>query len=457
MSTSSKRAARKARNQGGAASSAGAGGSRPPPSCSRAVDVIMRQPEEVETAAIDACGGAVAAGVVAAQAAPGEEPAAGTALGASKQPREGPLVDAGPEDEDPTVHVRNYQRTEGDGPQRDVATTDTLPCPREEQPPSGVAQPVVYGVYPGVPVTHGGAVCPVDAPTLYMMLQQTQQQLHMLLHQFATSLRALDDAKALCSTLQAQLAARDVGLLPTAPATAADGDLPMLESAPHAPPHAAQAQPPSTASPDTAPRGTQSTLTAPSSVALAKATATTPGATQPSRSQPAHPSQPTASQRKPTAPVASRQPAARSQRTPLTAMDTLASIALRKQFTLHSKQAPPVQTGSALDVVSAFLASNFPSLAFTSLDAMRVNSRSIFFEVGTLAEADALVRARGSLKGSGATIREVLSNQEQQLHSQLWPQFIAARKAGKSAQFSRAVLVVDGVRVAAPPRPGRRP
>lgn len=104
--------------------------------------------------------------------------------------------------------------------------------------------------------------------------------------------------------------------------------------------------------------------------------------------------------------------------------------------------------------LTAFLAERLSGPAVAVVDAVRTGPAAaprIFFSVGSLAAADALVRARCALKGSGYVLMEVLSPEEQREHRQLWPLFLAARAKGQRAQFSRARLVVDGVRVL-PPR-----
>ncbi|KAG1676652.1 hypothetical protein FOA52_008782 [Chlamydomonas sp. UWO 241] len=49
-----------------------------------------------------------------------------------------------------------------------------------------------------------------------------------------------------------------------------------------------------------------------------------------------------------------------------------------------------------------------------------------------------------------AAVFDVLSDREEARHQALWPAFVAAKAAGKRAQFHRARLAVDGERVAAP-------
>ena len=71
----------------------------------------------------------------------------------------------------------------------------------------------------------------------------------------------------------------------------------------------------------------------------------------------------------------------------------------------------------------------------------------ILFTVNWKFQADAIVEERHLLKGTGITIYDVLSPEEQERHRALWPRFLEARRQGKKAQFNRARLVVDGNRV----------
>ena len=50
------------------------------------------------------------------------------------------------------------------------------------------------------------------------------------------------------------------------------------------------------------------------------------------------------------------------------------------------------------------------------------------------------------------TVFEVLSDQEEARRRVLWPAYLAAKAAGKPAQFSRARLLVDGAQVHPPAR-----
>ncbi|KAG1674411.1 hypothetical protein FOA52_012938 [Chlamydomonas sp. UWO 241] len=56
----------------------------------------------------------------------------------------------------------------------------------------------------------------------------------------------------------------------------------------------------------------------------------------------------------------------------------------------------------------------------------------------------------GTGRREPADIFDVLSDREEAQHQALWPAFLAAKVAGKRAQFHRARLVVDGERVPAP-------
>ena len=74
-------------------------------------------------------------------------------------------------------------------------------------------------------------------------------------------------------------------------------------------------------------------------------------------------------------------------------------------------------------------------------------SSCIFFGVATLAQADSLIQHRCALKGTGTTIFEVLTAEEQRQQAALWPACMAAKRPGTPAQFKRAVLIVGGHRV----------
>jgi len=73
-------------------------------------------------------------------------------------------------------------------------------------------------------------------------------------------------------------------------------------------------------------------------------------------------------------------------------------------------------------------------------------------EVASIDQATALVKARHLLKDTGYVVFDVLSPQEQAAHDLLWPTFLAARKAGHTAQFNRAQLYVTIRSAGKPPR-----
>jgi hypothetical protein len=73
----------------------------------------------------------------------------------------------------------------------------------------------------------------------------------------------------------------------------------------------------------------------------------------------------------------------------------------------------------------------------------QATSTKVFFTLGSLEAADALVGLRSALKGSGASIQDFLTPEELKIKCALWPRFIEARARGQRAQFHRARLVVS--------------
>ncbi|KAG1656828.1 hypothetical protein FOA52_008462 [Chlamydomonas sp. UWO 241] len=73
----------------------------------------------------------------------------------------------------------------------------------------------------------------------------------------------------------------------------------------------------------------------------------------------------------------------------------------------------------------------------------------VLFTVASDAVADTVVRWRHELRRcvDSTAVFDVLSDREEAQHQALWPAFLAAKVAGKRAQFHRARLVVDGERV----------
>ncbi|KAG1667747.1 hypothetical protein FOA52_016186 [Chlamydomonas sp. UWO 241] len=80
----------------------------------------------------------------------------------------------------------------------------------------------------------------------------------------------------------------------------------------------------------------------------------------------------------------------------------------------------------------------------------------VLFTATSDAVVDTVVRWRHALRnrqywsGPLAAVFDVLSDREEARRQALWPAFVAAKAAGKRAQFHRARLVVDGERMAAP-------
>ncbi|KAG1666956.1 hypothetical protein FOA52_004239 [Chlamydomonas sp. UWO 241] len=138
----------------------------------------------------------------------------------------------------------------------------------------------------------------------------------------------------------------------------------------------------------------------------------------------------------------------------------------RRTFILHVTAV--ASAGSAMAVVHSVLQSLpgkwadglGPSSLDQVVDANFLGARPdgtggaarILFTVGSADVADAVVRSRCGLKGSGSSIFEALSDRERAQHKALWPAYEAARAAGQKAQFRRARLFVDGLLVPAPAR-----
>jgi len=92
-----------------------------------------------------------------------------------------------------------------------------------------------------------------------------------------------------------------------------------------------------------------------------------------------------------------------------------------------------------------------PALTLVDFRRGMVGSRPcIHFEVSTLGMAEAVVRQRHRLKAFSresqcpVAIFDVLSPEEAARHKALYPRFLEAIKAGRRAQFSRALLRIDG-------------
>ncbi|KAG1678794.1 hypothetical protein FOA52_012834 [Chlamydomonas sp. UWO 241] len=103
-------------------------------------------------------------------------------------------------------------------------------------------------------------------------------------------------------------------------------------------------------------------------------------------------------------------------------------------------------------VVSASFLNAKPAVGGIGVEPRRGGVLRVLFTVASDAVADTVVRSRRNLRDVDptATVFDVLSDREEAQHRALWPAFLAAKAAGKRAQFHRARLVVDGERVPAP-------
>ncbi|KAG1659396.1 hypothetical protein FOA52_004398 [Chlamydomonas sp. UWO 241] len=103
-------------------------------------------------------------------------------------------------------------------------------------------------------------------------------------------------------------------------------------------------------------------------------------------------------------------------------------------------------------VVSASFLKAKPAVGGIGVEPRRGGVLRVLFTVASDAVADTVVRSRRNLRDvdPSAAVFDVLSDREEAQHRALWPAFLAAKAAGKRAQFHRARLVVDGERVPAP-------
>ncbi|KAG1661657.1 hypothetical protein FOA52_007538 [Chlamydomonas sp. UWO 241] len=103
-------------------------------------------------------------------------------------------------------------------------------------------------------------------------------------------------------------------------------------------------------------------------------------------------------------------------------------------------------------VVSASLLNAKPAVGGIGVEPRGGGVLRVLFTVASDAVADTVVRWRHELRRcvDSTAAFDVLSDREEAQHQALWPAFLAAKVAGKRAQFHRARLVVDGERVPAP-------
>ncbi|KAG1662849.1 hypothetical protein FOA52_010640 [Chlamydomonas sp. UWO 241] len=103
-------------------------------------------------------------------------------------------------------------------------------------------------------------------------------------------------------------------------------------------------------------------------------------------------------------------------------------------------------------VVSASLLNAKPAVGGIGVEPRGGGVLRVLFTVASDAVGDTVVRWRHELRRcvDSTAVFNVLSDREEAQHQALWPAFLAAKVAGKRAQFHRARLVVDGERVPAP-------
>ncbi|KAG1676453.1 hypothetical protein FOA52_002273 [Chlamydomonas sp. UWO 241] len=102
-------------------------------------------------------------------------------------------------------------------------------------------------------------------------------------------------------------------------------------------------------------------------------------------------------------------------------------------------------------VVSASLLNAKPAVGGIGVEPRGGGVLRVLFTVASDAVADTVVRWRHELRRcvDSTAVFDVLSDREEAQHQALWPAFLAAKVAGKRAQFHRARLVVDGERAVA--------
>ncbi|KAG1661179.1 hypothetical protein FOA52_005984 [Chlamydomonas sp. UWO 241] len=99
-------------------------------------------------------------------------------------------------------------------------------------------------------------------------------------------------------------------------------------------------------------------------------------------------------------------------------------------------------------VVSASLLNAKPAVGGIGVEPRGGGVLRVLFTVASDAVADTVVRWRHELRRcvDSTAVFDVLSDREEAQHQAMWPAFLAAKVAGKRAQFHRARLVVDGER-----------
>jgi hypothetical protein len=130
-----------------------------------------------------------------------------------------------------------------------------------------------------------------------------------------------------------------------------------------------------------------------------------------------------------------------------------------RQFTLQTPRG--AVTGPLEDLaatLTSLMQQLMPKAQFTIVHCQPCSSRQLqpsgdfvdryFVEVATAKDAASLVDHRCLLKGTGYSLLEVLTKDEQVDHALLWPRFKKAKaQQGVKAQFDRARLYSDGVEI----------
>ncbi|KAG1681348.1 hypothetical protein FOA52_007396 [Chlamydomonas sp. UWO 241] len=105
-------------------------------------------------------------------------------------------------------------------------------------------------------------------------------------------------------------------------------------------------------------------------------------------------------------------------------------------------------------VASASFLNATPAVGGIGVQPRRGGVLRVLFTVTSDVMADTVVRFCCNLRNTGRTsiIFDVLSYTEEAQRRALWPPFVAAKAAGKRAQFLRARLMIDGKQVPPPAR-----
>ena len=277
-------------------------------------------------------------------------------------------------------------------------------------------QPTEVDTEPPLSASMPPAMRPVSAPQPAPDLQQQQQQSH------PASMQPEPLPQPALASQQPQPAAMQPE---PAPQPSAD---PAFSSGPPPPRHSVH--PPK---PRVSPRGSPSYVAAAAAGAAAGAAAATAAAAS--------------SYRYRFPPSASGSPRRRAS----AAADPSSfstTLYLRSNFVFKAPPgALPATADSLKERLKSFLQARLPGADIPIVDAVlfgqQATSTRVFFTLDSLAAANDLVGRRCALRGSGASIQDYLSPEEQRLKSSLWPRFLEAKARGQRPQFQRARLIVS--------------